>query len=239
MKSLIVKLLYFLPTDCESKTNYNINYMHCILMKRRLIELQVVFIKNAEKEVRLAVLTLENSRNWQTIAMGIKDILDYFEMWTSIKMVVTDTTAVNTRRKNGVVIIPQRQQKLLNLPVAQYVGCQYHILDLILKRVMDGGATRSPDIANNIVDDDVREYDSLKTKFVQRPTRLNLPTITWRDGMLFLLELGYTFCYFLNNREFLYIKFRGLPNLSYARWSSSGIYAILAFILLPQTRNRF
>ena len=39
-------------------------------------ELQVVLIKNAEKEVRLGVITLENSRA-QTIAMGIKDILDY------------------------------------------------------------------------------------------------------------------------------------------------------------------
>ena len=71
MKSLLVKFLYFVPTGCESKTNYNINYMHCILMKRRLMELQVVFIKNAEKEVRLAVLTLKNSRA-QTIAKGIK-----------------------------------------------------------------------------------------------------------------------------------------------------------------------
>ena len=49
--------------------------MHFILMKKRLIELQVVFIKNAEKEVKVAVLTLENSRA-QTFAMGIKDILD-------------------------------------------------------------------------------------------------------------------------------------------------------------------
>jgi hypothetical protein len=203
-------------------------------------ELQVVLIKNAEKEVRLGVLTLENSRA-QTIATGIKDILDYFELWAAMKMIVTDTTAVNTGRKNGVVVILQRQQKLLNLPVAQYVGCQHHVLDRILKHVMDetlGGDTSSPDIAYDFVDDIVREYDSLKTKFVQSPTRLNLPTITWRDDMLFLLELGYTFRYFLDNGEFPYIKFRGLPNLSNARWNSRGIYAILAFILLPQTRNR-
>ena len=67
-------------------------------------ELQVVLIKNTEKEVRLGVQTLENSRA-QTIAMGIKDILDYFELWASIKMIVTDTTAVNTGRKNGVAVI--------------------------------------------------------------------------------------------------------------------------------------
>ena len=132
MKSLIVKLLYFLPTDCESKTNYNINYMYCILMERRLMELQVVFIKNAEKEVRLGILTLENSRA-QTIVIGIKDILDYFELRASIKMIVTGTTAVNIGRKNGIMVILQLQQKLLNLPVAQYVGCQYHVLDCILK----------------------------------------------------------------------------------------------------------
>ena len=151
-------------------------------------------------------------------------------------MIVTDTTAVSTSRKNGAVIILQCQQKLLNLPVTQYVGCK-HILDLILKRVMDetlGGAARSPDIANNFVDDIVREYDFLKTKFVQRPTRLNLPTITWRGDMLFVLELGYTFSYFFDNGEFPYIKFRGLPNLSNPRWNSSGTYAILAFILFKR-----
>ena len=156
-------------------------------------------------------------------------------------MIVTDTTAVNTGRKNGVVVILQRQQKLLNLPVAQNIGCQHHVLDCILKHVMDEtleGATRSPDIAYNFVNDIVRKYDSLKTKFVQGPTRLNLSTFTWRDDMLFLLELGFAFHYFLDNGEFLYIKFCRLPNLSNARWNSHGIYAILGFILLPQTRNR-
>ena len=44
-------------------------------------------------------------------------------------MIVTDTTAVKSDMKNGVVIILQRQQKLLNLSVAQYAGCQHHILD--------------------------------------------------------------------------------------------------------------
>ena len=134
-------------------------------------------------------------------------------------MIVTDTTAVNTGRKNGVVAILQRQQKLLNLPVVQYVGCQHHVLDRILKRVMDEtleGATRSPDIVYNL--DIVREYDSLKVKFVQRPTRLNLPTITWRDDMLFLL--GYTFRYFFDNGKFPYIIFCGMPNLSNPWWNS-------------------
>ena len=57
-------------------------------------------------------------------------------------------------RKSGVVIILQCVQKLLNLPVAQYVGCQHHALDRILKHVMDetlGAATCSPDIAYNFV----------------------------------------------------------------------------------------
>ena len=100
-----------------------------------------------------------------------------------------------------------------------------------------GGATRSTDIAYNFVYDIVSEYDSLKTKFVQRLTRFNLPTIIWRDDLLFLLKLECTFHYFLENGEFPYIKCCGLPNLSNAGWNSRGTYAILAFILLPQTRN--
>ena len=104
-----------------------------------------------------------------------------------------------------------------------------------------GGATRSPDIAYNFFDDIVREYDSLKAKLVKRPTRLNLPTILLLHEemtMFFLLELGYSFRYFPDNGEFPYIKFRGVQNLSNAWWNLSEIYAILTFILLPQTRNR-
>ena len=82
-------------------------------------------------------------------------------------MVVMDTTAVNSGRKNGVVFILPREQKLLNLPVAQYVFCQHHVLDRILKHVMGetlGCATRSPDIAYSfVIDESVRDYDSLKT----------------------------------------------------------------------------
>ena len=94
-------------------------------------------------------------------------------------MIVMDTT-VNTGRKNGVAVILEHQQKLLNSTAAQYVGCQHHVLDRILKHIMDetlGGATCSADIAYNFVDDIVREYDSLKIKFVLRPTSFNLPMI--------------------------------------------------------------
>ena len=46
-------------------------------------------------------------------------------------MIVCDTMAVNTGRRNGIVARLKKgfEQKGLSSP--QYVGCQHHILDLV------------------------------------------------------------------------------------------------------------
>ena len=55
-------------------------------------EYQVVVLKNENKEIRLAVVELVNEKG-KTIFDGIKSILDEYKLWSSIKMIVSDTTA--------------------------------------------------------------------------------------------------------------------------------------------------
>lgn len=55
-----------------------------------------------------------------TIFNAIADIIDEFKLWNSIKMIVTDTTNVNTGKKNGVVVqlqdmFQKKDYKNLNL----------------------------------------------------------------------------------------------------------------------------
>ena len=62
------------------------------------VEHQVVVLKNEAKEIRLYVLVLPDSKS-QTITHAIKSTLDKFNLWQAIKMIVCDTTAVNTGSK--------------------------------------------------------------------------------------------------------------------------------------------
>jgi hypothetical protein len=205
-------------------------------------ERQVIVLKNSTKEIRLGVLSCDNSRA-ATIANGIKETVTYFELWPAIKMIICDTTAVNTGKKNGIVKILQRHFVSLNLPAPQYVGCQHHILDRILKHVMDelfGSDTRSANLHYDFVNEIVENYDRLKNTFIQRENgneKLNVASIGWRDDMQFLLELGYAFRHYRDNRVFPLIEFKTLPHLSNARWNSRGIFGLLAFFLLPNRRQ--
>ncbi|XP_054083953.1 uncharacterized protein LOC128920524 [Zeugodacus cucurbitae] len=115
-------------------------------------EVQVVVLTNETKEVRVAAMVLENGKSL-SIFEGIRNVLDKFNLWNSIKMIVSDTTNVNTGVKSGVVRLLQNcfQEKHLSTP--QYIGCQHHVLDLILKHVMNevlGGKSTSPNISYDI-----------------------------------------------------------------------------------------
>lgn len=64
-------------------------------------------------------------------------LLDEYDAWSSIQMIVCDTTPVNTGRLNGVVVQIQKEILRKGFPEPQYIGCQHHILDRILKHVLD------------------------------------------------------------------------------------------------------
>ena len=107
------------------------------------------FLKNEAKEIRLSVLVLPDSKS-QTIAHAIESTLDKFHFWQAIKMIVCDTTAVNTGSKNGVVVRLQGKFQDLGIDKPVYIGCQHHILDRVLKHVFltscFGESSASPDI---------------------------------------------------------------------------------------------
>jgi len=203
-------------------------------------ERQAVVLKNESREIRLAVISLEDSRS-ETIASAIQKVLDEFDLWKAIKIIVTDTTNANTGHRNGAVVKLQHHFTSRHFPIPQYIGCQHHILDRILRLMMDeicGNATISPNISYNFVEEIKQKYDVLKRYFVQSSAHVTCPPLGWRDDMQFLLELGHCFRYYLRNGEFPFIHFRPLPPISNARWNSRGILAFLTFILLPHYREQ-
>ncbi|ESN96753.1 hypothetical protein HELRODRAFT_163865 [Helobdella robusta] len=58
-------------------------------------------------EVKLAILKLDDGKA-NSIYSGIAEVLDKFQLWSSIKVIISDTTSVNTGSKNGVVNQLQR-----------------------------------------------------------------------------------------------------------------------------------
>lgn len=235
----------FMKTAKDIETNYIKelkNYKWCLHFDGKKMgkkEIQAIVLKNPNREIKLAVLVLDNGRA-STIYEGIKKQLDKFDLWKSIKMIVSDTTNVNTGKKNGVVTLLQQHYRVVGLPEPQYVGCQHHILDLILRYVMDellGGKTSSPNIAYTFVTELLNEYENLKENYDQNETILNFVNIQWRDDMQYLHELGAAFRHYEKYKTFPYIHFRPLPLLSNARWNSRAIFAILCFILMPEYRN--
>ena len=57
------------------------------------------------------------------------EITDLFDIWNCIKMIITDTTAVNIAKKNGVVTRLQKKFGDLGFDNPQYVSCQHHNLE--------------------------------------------------------------------------------------------------------------
>ena len=93
--------------------------------------------------LNLAVLHCE-SGSANAIYGELKKVLDQFDAWKNIAMIICDTTAVNTGCLNGVV--KQLEDDVVSAGFAkpQYIGCQHHVLDLIVKHVLDY-ATKEPD----------------------------------------------------------------------------------------------
>ena len=127
-------------------------------------EYQAVVLKNEAKEIKLSVLKLKDGKA-QTIAEGLQDVLEEFNLWGSIVMIVADTTSVNTGKKTGVVVRLQQMFEEKGHPKPKFISCQHHVLDRVLRVVMDDelhGSTKSPNIEYFFVQDLMSNYDKLK-----------------------------------------------------------------------------
>lgn len=201
-------------------------------------EYQVLVLKNEQREVKLEALILPNGKA-DTVVKGITAVLDEYNLWKSIKMIVADTTNVNTGRRNGIVFQLQRMFAQKNLEKPQFIGCQHHILDRVLRVVMDhelGGNNTSPNIEYPFIPELVKNYEQLKMNFKSGEEEIS-ETAGWRDDMKFLFHLTRVFRFFKETGRFPKVKFQKIPNLSNARWNSRAVLAILAFIVLPERRN--
>ena len=116
-------------------------------------EYQVLLLKNERREVKLEALDLPNEKA-DTAVKGITAALDECNLWKSIKMIVADTTNVNTGRRSGIVIQLQRLFAQKKLEEPQFIGCQHHVLDRVLRIVIDdelGGINTSPNIEYSFI----------------------------------------------------------------------------------------
>ena len=203
-------------------------------------ERQVVLVKNAKREIRIAVLTLDNAKS-DPIFRKLVDVLDDYNLWESVKMIVADTCNTNTGRKAGVVTLLKKEFERRGLEPPQFIGCEHHILDRILKHVMNqilGITTTSPNISYPFIDRILKNYDELVASYEQNPIVVSFENPGWRDDMKFLFELCQLFKYYMEHGVFPRVKFRKLPSISDCRWNSRAILSLLAFILLPDSRSQ-
>lgn len=80
----------------------------------------------------------------------------------------------------------------------QYVSCQHHVLDRVLKLVIDyifPGVSSSPNLHYSFVQAIIDNYTDLKIKFVNNGPTLEYDNLGWRDDMklLYLLCESYIF----------------------------------------------
>lgn len=203
-------------------------------------ERQVIVVKNSTKEYRLAVVTLENGRS-NTIYCALKEVLNDYDLWGYVKMIISDTCNVNIGNKTGVVVQAQRDFIAQGYDAPQFIGCQHHILDRILKLTMDElliSNSSNPMISYKFMDELIQNYDSLVDSYEQNQDNLCYSENPgWRSDLKYLYELCQVFRFYLKEGVFPKINFKRLPVLHQARWNSRGILAILGFILIPRERD--
>ena len=69
----------------------------------------------------------------ESIFEALRELLNEFDLWGSIKMIVTDTTNVNTGKTSGVIKRLMIHFESVGLEKPLYVGYQHRTLDGICK----------------------------------------------------------------------------------------------------------
>ena len=113
------------------------------------------------------VVELANGKG-KTIVDGIKAMLDEYNLWSSIKIIVSDTTVANTGKCLGAVTRLQNHFEDIGREKPVFIECQHHILDTILKHVLNdhfGGTPTSPNLSFTFIARLTEEYAQLKEAF--------------------------------------------------------------------------
>lgn len=168
-------------------------------------------------------------------------LIEDYNAWKN-SMIICDTTAVNTGRFQGVVKLLQDDITDKGYQKPQYIGCQHHILDLLVKHVLNffiQEPTTKPELNYSFIDEITSNYTTLQDQYNEEETS-DIDTghnPRWRDDFKFLFELCQAYRYYKGSMSLPRINWKKLPNLHQARWNSRAIYTIMAFFLLPNWRS--
>ena len=165
-------------------------------------EYEVICLTSPTRSVNLSAVCCDNGSS-ECIFTQIKKIIDEFDAWSSIQMIICDTTSVNTGRKNRIVIGLLKEFESKGFQKPQYIGCQNHVLDLILRHLLDFNfptASKKPEINYSFVDDVLNDYEKLQNEYIANGSaevaESDVKNLTWRDDYKFLFELCQAFKYF-------------------------------------------
>ena len=128
-----------------------------------------------------------------TIAKGIQGFLEEFNLWGSVLMLIADTKNVNTGKKTEVVIWVQQMFEKNGSPRPKFISCQHHVLDRILRLVMNGelhGSTKSSDIDYFFAKDLISKYNHLKEAFINGKARIKNRPLERRHEISERLYMG-------------------------------------------------
>ena len=201
---------------------------------------QAVCLKNDKRTLKLGILVCDSGSS-ANIYKALQDLLDDYNAWNSIQMIISDITAVNTGGKNGVVAKLQKTFRDKGFDEPQYIGCQHHILDLVLRHVLDFFfpiQSQSPNINYKFIDEIMEHYDDLKNAYKGTAVIAEYENLGWRDDFKFLFQLCEAYKFYKNEEKWPRIKWHKLPSLHSARWNSRDIFAPIAFFILPNCREQ-
>ena len=112
--------------------------------------------RKSPKKLDASALRLKNgkAKTKAKVAAGIAKVLDKQNLWNSIKMMIADTTSVNTGKKNGVVAQLHRMFSEEDFNKTRFI---YRILRVVMDK-KPAGSTKSPNIEYPIVSELLKKY---------------------------------------------------------------------------------
>ena len=206
------------------------------------VEYQVFLLTNSTEEIKLGISKC-NTGSASDIYEELKNTIEKYDAWKNITMIICDTTNVNTGKTNGVVSLLQQKFNQEGYTEPQYIGCQHHILDLVIMHILKFSfqdVSKGPNLPYRFISQIQKDYNSLKQEYERKASsELQIhDNPGWRDDFRFLYELCQAFRSFKSSRIFPKIKWKSLPPMNNARWNSKAIYCIIGFFLLPNWREK-
>ena len=229
-------------TILQQEKDFCLHFDGAKLAKKVKTDYQVVCLSSSTRNlIRLGILTCVSGSS-KNIFEKIKHLLDEYNAWSCIKMVITDSTAVNTGIHQGLVIRLKNEMTAMGLPEPQFIACQHHVLDLTLRHVLDDVMqmpTTKPQIDLPFIDELQEHYQELQASYVDQEEAVEIEKNPgWRSDFKFLYELCEAFKKYEEIKVWPKLKFRKLPAMHNARWNSKAIYTLLAYFLLPNWRKK-